>query len=280
MKILILGDCHGRLDLVAGACQAAELAYGIDAAIQVGDFGLFPKVMHRFLTDDASAFPVPVHVIDGNHEDHEWIHRARGQGQESAWAARNLFYHERGSIAALDGASIGFLGGALHADRRQEWDGQWRPGADGTPAKRTPPEAPAWANWVTRADTTRALAAFVAQPPDLIVSHSCPASIGIGISGALALVELVDRFVTRAGFHAGPFHDCGEGGLTRLWRELPRKPAHWVFGHFHQFSDTTVDHTQFVCVGSSDDSDGVVGVRPVIYDTCTKELLLEPGKRL
>lgn len=280
MKILILGDCHGRLDLVAEACQAAELAYGIEAAIQVGDFGLFPKIIQRFLSDDASAFPVPVHDIDGNHEDHAWLHRSRSQGQESTWAARNLFYHERGSSVPLGGAQIGFLGGALHTDRRQEWDGQWHPSAEGSPAKRSPPEAPAWSNWVTRADTMRALAAFADHPPDLLVSHSCPAGIGIGISGSLALVELVDRFVTRAGFHAGPFHDCGEGGLTRLWRELPQKPAHWVFGHFHQFCEKAIDGTRFTCVGSSDDSDGVVGVRPVIYDTLTKELLVETGKRL
>jgi hypothetical protein len=113
-----------------------------------------------------------------------------------------------------------------------------------------------------------------------MVSHSCPAGIGIGISGALHLVEDADRFITRPGFSAGPFHDCGEGNLTRLWRQLPHKPDQWVFGHFHALHDRTIDHTRFVCVGSTDDTDGVPGVRPVIYDTRSRTLVMDPANCL
>lgn len=276
MKLLILGDCHGHYDLVNEACQAAELAHGVDAAIQVGDFGLFPKLLHRLVSGEIAPFPITIHVIDGNHEDHAWILESASNGHRAAWANANLSFHARGTTMEIDGARVGFIGGALHADRRQEWAGMWSPSSASSQGRRIPAD-PAWANWVTAGDLERALSAFTADPPDLIVSHSCPAEIGIGVTGAQHLIEDASRFITRSGFHAGPFHDCGEGNLTRLWRRLPRKPKHWVFGHFHAMYDRTIEGTRFVCVGSTDDSDGIDGVRPVIYDTQKKSLWVDAG---
>ena len=108
--------------------------------------------------------------------------------------------------------------------------------ADGSrpPGRRQIPKDPEWANWVTHGDVQRALTAFTATPPELVIAHSCPAGIGVGITGAQSLIEEVDRFITRSGHHAGPYHDCGEGGLTSLWHALPVRPRHWLFGHFHQ----------------------------------------------
>src|SRR5258708_4285235 len=126
MKILILGDSHGRLDLIHSACLEAIDIYGIETAIQVGDFGFFPKVMNTFLHEGPGRFSVPVHVIDGNHEDHGWLLKARTAGEVAAWSAANLHVHGRGTVAEIGGAAVGFVGGALHADRRQEWAGQWK----------------------------------------------------------------------------------------------------------------------------------------------------------
>ncbi len=50
--ILILGDCHGRLDLVRRACEEAQVLWDIGAAIQVGDFGYFPSTIIRYLSSD------------------------------------------------------------------------------------------------------------------------------------------------------------------------------------------------------------------------------------
>ena len=138
MKLLILGDCHGQYDLVRDACQAAELTYGIQAAIQVGDFGLFPKLLHHLLSGQIDPFPIPVHVIDGNHEDHAWIHESKTNGHREAWAQANLHFHARGTTMVLDGATIGFVGGALHADRRQEWASMWQPSLTDSAARRIP----------------------------------------------------------------------------------------------------------------------------------------------
>lgn len=279
MKLLILGDCHGHFDLVNEACQAAELAFDVKAALQVGDFGLFPKLIHQLVSGEFGPFSIPVHVIDGNHEDHSWICKSVANGHRSMWDNANLHFHPRGTTMEIDGACVGFIGGALHADRRQKWADMWKPLPVNCKSRRVPID-PMWANWVTGGDVDRALSTFSEHVPDLIVSHSCPAGIGIGMSGALSLIEDAEKFITRPGFHGGTFDDCGEGNLTRLWRRLPKKPTHWVFGHFHTMRDVTIDNTRFLCVGSTDNTDGILGVRPVIYDTQRKSLLVETAWRL
>jgi hypothetical protein len=260
---------------VATACAAAQERWGIGAAIQVGDFGFFPRILRRYLAEEHLRFPVPLHVIDGNHEDHKWLRRAVDSGEAERWLEADLHVHRRGTVSGFGGASVGFLGGALHADRRQEWAGQWIHGKQA----RIPVD-PEWANWVTQADCRRALDAFTAAPPDLLVTHSCPGGIGIGIPGHPALLEPAERFISNAGFRAGPFDDCGDGGLTRLWEGLTVKPPTWVFGHFHRLHDHLVGGTRFVCVGSSDDTDGRPAITPVIYDTDTRTLTIHHERPL
>ena len=98
--------------------------------------------------------------------------------------------------------------------------------------------------------------------------------------GAMPLIEDVERFISRAGHHSGPFHDCGEGGLTALWRRLPQRPPLWVFGHFHRVHDRLVEGTRFVCVGSSDGSDGSKVIQRILLDTIKRRIYLDPSERL
>lgn len=282
MLILLLGDCHGRLDLVHNVCVQAKAHDGIEAAIQVGDFGFYPKILNQYLHEGPRHFPVPLHVIDGNHEDHGWLATCRADGTIAAWQSAGLHLHARGTVAEIGGMRIGFLGGALHADRRQEWCGQWTPTVNGEVTLNRPrvPRDPTWANWVTEGDVERAWTAFTATPPELIVSHSCPAGIGVGIEGARWLIEDAERFISRAGYHSGPFHDCGEGGLTALWHTLPERPPLWAFGHFHRIHDRTIDGTRFVCVGSSDGSDGAKVIQRILLDTTRRRIYLDSDERL
>lgn len=281
MLVLILGDCHGRLDLVHSACAAAQAKYGIEAAIQVGDFGFFPKILHQFFNEGPRRFPVPLHVIDGNHEDHGWLAACHTDGTVITWHQAGLYLHQRGTVVNIGGLQVGFIGGALHVDRRQEWAGQWEPTASASVPlnRRRIPRDPTWANWVTEGDVERTLVAFTEATLDLIVSHSCPASIGIGMEGALPLIEDAERFINRAGHHGGPVHDCGEGGLTALWSRLRRRPPLWIFGHFHRIYDRLVADTRFVCVGSSDGSDGAKTPQPILLDTERRALYLDPVQR-
>ncbi len=261
MKIIILGDTHGHLSTLHWVLSQAVERFGVEAGIQVGDFGFSEPVLHRFIHHGPGKFPVPLHVIDGNHEDHEWMFSA----DRLSWDSRRIYFHCRGSVADIGGAHIGFVGGALHADRRQEHN-WW-------PAGGRPPPNPLWSNWVSAADVQRSLRAI--DGVDLLVTHSCPMSIGVGMRGHPSLVDYVAKYVDRAGFRSGPIGDCGEPGLTDLWNQMPIRPPQWVFGHFHQLRQSVVGATQFTCVGSIDASDGRDFVNPVIYDTVAKTVTVD-----
>ena len=101
MKILLLGDCHGHLNLLHRLCVRAQQVHGVEAAIQVGDFGFYPKVLHGFIHEGQRRFPIPVHAIDGNHEDHGWLRSSRSDGTLFEWEAANLFVHDRGTVAEV-----------------------------------------------------------------------------------------------------------------------------------------------------------------------------------
>ncbi len=106
MRILILGDCHGHLDIAHRACLDAMSRWSIGAVIQAGDFGLFPKVLNDFFFMGPGRFPVPLHVIDGNHEDHAWLFRMR-ESSAADWSEANLYVHRRAEILTVGGARFG-----------------------------------------------------------------------------------------------------------------------------------------------------------------------------
>lgn len=222
MKVALLGDAHGDLVLLAQRVAEAAAA-GAGAAIQLGDLGFRPDLLGAGVR--WPRLPIPVLAIDGNHEDHAFLAHARRSGLAAAWAAHGLIYQPRGSVARLGGRTVGFLGGALHADRPQEA-----------------------ANPIAEADIAAAIAAFAVRPPDLIATHSCPCRIGIGMRGSPAMAMLAAQHIAGAGHDAGPPDDCGEPALLRLWQGLPRQPPRWAFGHFHVAHQATVAGTEFVCL--------------------------------
>jgi predicted phosphodiesterase len=269
MRILLLGDCHGRLDLVHHACLEGAQRFGVEAVVQVGDFGFCERAFRRFRNQGARRFALPVHVIDGNHEDHAWLAQQRLLGKEAAWTALNLHYHSRSSTAEIGGRVFGFMGGALHVNRMQEWAGRPDPrnANDGHTSASRIPDDPRWANWVTTANVDAALAAFGRAKPEIVVTHSCPMGIGVGMMGSVRLLGVAHRFIQQTGFPFPPLDDCGEPGLTDLWSGLRHRPALWVFGHFHRFHHVLVTGTRFMCIGSTDFSDGYVGVHPFVLET-------------
>jgi predicted phosphodiesterase len=231
MRVLLVGDIHGQLPELAAALRQAQVDYRVSAAIQVGDFGFGEGTMSRAL-DRRRRFPVPLHVIDGNHEDHRWVHRALRSGAARTWLTElNLIYQPRPSIACLGATRVGFMGGALHVDRPQNHNLLSR-----------------FPNYILRRQREHATALFNRERPDLIVTHSCPARIGIGLRGAPDLGHAVAEHVRAAGFDPGPDEDCGEAELSQLWHDLDFRPRAWVFGHFHRAHRVTIDGTYFVCL--------------------------------
>lgn len=257
MRVLIVGDVHGRHRQLAAALEQAQADYRIAAAIQVGDFGFSADLLGATAAE-RWRYPVPLHAIDGNHEDHAWLRRALLTGTARTWARDlNLIYQSRPSIARLGGSTIGFLGGALHVDRPQAHN--WLSG---------------FPNYILRRQREHAVAMFNRERPELIVTHSCPARIGIGLRSAAEMAPGVAEHVAAAGFDPGPADDCGEAELSRLWGELTYRPQAWVFGHFHRAHEAWIDGTRFV--GVSDELEAS-SRRLAIWDTEEKRLLLCPA---
>jgi|GEM_PF-6405664 len=70
-------------------------------------------------------------------------------------------------------------------------------------------------NYSLRRQREQAVALFNRERPDLIVTHSCPSRIGIGLRGSVGLRSGVAEHITRAGFDAGAPDNCGEVELSR-----------------------------------------------------------------
>jgi predicted phosphodiesterase len=257
MRILLLGDVHGRLAELQAALRQGQTDYRIAAAVQVGDFGFYEEVITR-ARQQRIRFPVPLHVIDGNHEDHRWLHRALRSGFARIWEQElNLIYQPRPSTALLGATRIGFMGGALHVDRPQRHNFLSR-----------------FPNYILKRQREHAAAVFNRDRPDLIVTHSCPARIGIGLRGAPDLSHNVSEHICAAGFDPGPEEDCGEIELARLWCDLSFRPRAWVFGHFHRGHQTCIEGTDFICLGEDLTSPDR---RLAIWDTEEKKLLFCPA---
>lgn len=257
MRVLIVGDVHGQHGELAKALRQAQADYRIEAAIQVGDFG-FQRNLLGAGRATRVRYSVPLHAIDGNHEDHAWLRRALLTGAASRWAHElNLIYQPRPSVAKLGASKAGFLGGALHVDRPQKHN--WLIG---------------FPNYILQRQREQAVALFNRERPELIVTHSCPAGIGIGLKSSAEMTPGVAEHISAAGFDPGPAGDCGEVELSRLWGELAYKPRAWVFGHFHRAHEAMISGTRFV--GVSDEL--VAHSRQLaIWDTEEKKLLLCPA---
>jgi len=243
MQVLVVGDVHGQHHRLAELLADGRRRLDIQAAIQVGDFGFTAAAIAAL----RQPFVVPLFVVDGNHEDHRWLQKAIDGGEPARWRADlNLHYQARASTAVVGRSRVGFIGGAFNVDRPQQHN-----------------QAAGLPNYIMRRHADAACALFNGEEPDLIVSHSCPAGIGIGLTGPIELRLGVLDHIVGAGFDPGPVHDCGETELTRVWHGLGYHPAAWVFGHHHRLHATTVRNTHFVCVGDADSA----WHQPVLWDS-------------
>lgn len=247
MRVVLIGDVHGcyaRLrQLLEQACRSLQA----EAAIQVGDFGLERRTWGR--GQAWPRFPIPVHALCGNHDDHAFLAQAQAEGLDREWIRQGLHYQPRGSLAVFEGVAVGFVGGALHANQPQEYDRQTRT-----------------SNMLTTAQVAQAVDLFARARPAVLATHSCPSGIGIGVPANPRLRLEVDEHIRRPGYDPGPDDDCGDPGLLRLWNALPYRPHLWFFGHFHLRHERMVEGTRFISL-------------PIVFqdsltwwDTCTGEV--------
>jgi predicted phosphodiesterase len=268
-RILILGDSHGKWHDLNSVMKNVDFNLNIkyDFVIQVGDFGFFPQVFENLnifnrksiknkntIGSTSEYSPLKFHkkvlAIDGNHENHEWLKK---QNYDEWKEKYNIHYQPRGSWIDLDGYKIGFMGGALHADRAQE----------GSIDKET-------TNYILNKQVKKTITEWNSVGGmDTVITHSCPTGLGIGMEGHPALYMAVQKYIVDAGYGAGNHLDCGDEPLTMLYNGLIKKPTFQFYGHFHRVSNKKIGETEFICVGSTDSSDHKKYVNPFILDTKT-----------
>ena len=266
-KILILGDLHAKWHDLNSVMKNVDfnLKIPFDFVIQVGDFGFFPSKMMEMdkffeiknkrptsvgceVITKPLKFHKKVYAIDGNHENHEFIKKSNHEEWKEKY---NIYYQPRGSWMDIDGYKIGFIGGALHADRKQE----------GSTSKET-------TNYILNKQVEMAIKEWNnIGGVDAVISHSCPTSMKIGMEGHPALYMAVQQYIVEAGFGQADYYDCGEHALTKLYKGLNKKPSFNFFGHFHKYKNIKIDNTEFICVGCTDSTDHKKYVNPLILDT-------------
>lgn len=107
--LAILGDIHGDFFILGESAKKAA-DNGATALIQVGDFGYYPRMLHKLRQ---LTLALPVYWIDGNHEMHELFL----DGGESK-THENCFFVPRGKVMMLDNRQIVFMGGASSVDKQ------------------------------------------------------------------------------------------------------------------------------------------------------------------
>ncbi len=206
-RIGLIGDNHGHWQALADASAVLCHDYGCTSAIQVGDcgFSLATVASHAGV-----RLALPVLAIDGNHEDHDLLHRlARSDPANDPWKGMGLSWVRRGEVRALAGICVAFIGGAVNADSQQLCWPVPRPGAP-------LPVRAEHATYPLEDDADRLCDNLGDRSPDLLISHSCPAGIGIGLRGYETFEWSMSTYVRDRGLDCGPSDDRGEPALRYL----------------------------------------------------------------
>lgn len=243
MKILFLGDVHGNWSPFMDYIEYSSKEFGIEAVIQVGDFGFYPgsiktlsQALYRHKID------LPIYFIDGNHEDHLYLHEANHAKLSSKY---NIHYCPRGSVLDIGGSVFAFLGGALNVDRPQEKI----PAKDNENGKLI-----TITNYPVTNDALNLSSKLnlLGKPIDVMVTHACPGGEGVGMKGSQFFEDSVIKYIMLDGFKVYDINDVGEEPLSILFKNMQYKPPLWMFGHYHKHHHAKVGKTDFVCCGCSD----------------------------
>jgi predicted phosphodiesterase len=253
MRILILGDIHWQWQWLHMKMGYAHKNLGVTATIQVGDFGFYENHIKMLkFSLSKNKLPHPLYFIDGNHEDHEYLfcHNSK------KLAKFGIEYLARGSVKTFGGVKFGFFGGALNVHCQQFKSKLLENSKFGLYA----------ANYGLDNELQNAISKFNSENPQVMVTHSNPGGIGIGMRGSGKFQPLIKKYIQDCGFKTYDINDVGEDFLTDLYHGLKNKPKHWLFGHHHVIREAKVANTYFSCVGMGD-HDGLF-----IYDTDKKDL--------
>lgn len=233
--ILYVGDIHGQLPAVI-AIDRLALEVGVDAVVQVGDFGLgWPgddPLAPWFRKRARQGRPGPVwYTIGGNHDNWpKWLAKAANHPADDPLVplVPGCFYVRRGARVAIGGAGHAVLGGAESTDRHLRVEGKsWWP-------EETP----------TREDFER-LFDSLCEGVEVVVTHDAPLE-------------------TSTFDHGDRETQTTPRTLQRLVESLEpgRRPSRWYFGHHHVHARFDVHGTAYFGCGL--EGEGFLGEEPIV----------------
>jgi predicted phosphodiesterase len=197
--VLFISDLHTHYHVINEQIAHAEENSGpIGQVVVLGDFGFFGSHLHKYFRHSGYRFLRPVSFIDGNHEDHSVLAKLVGQYDDV------VRYLPRGSIWPMGSMKGLCLGGARYMD------------SVSTPR----------GSEITTEDIEVCLA-HDADAVDLVLTHDCPAGIGVGGTPGME------------GY--GP---PGVPQMAQLAKHF--QPRLWFFGHHHQWFDNYFEGTRYL----------------------------------
>ena len=138
-RALVVGDMHRSMSALGHAASQAK-RHEVDVIVQVGDFWLGDRHWSGHDSTEAAIMryahelPVPIVVVDGNHE--AWpalgryaltpAARAAMQERRPLHLGGSIWWAWRGSVWQWSGVRCGALGGAVSPDRENMAVHQWR----------------------------------------------------------------------------------------------------------------------------------------------------------
>jgi predicted phosphodiesterase len=188
--ILVIADTHCYYDIVNRQIEHAEKTMGVtvDCVLHLGDLGMYREQLHAYFVKRSGRFLRPLYFIEGNHEDFKAF--------DSLLVRYNgtFFTHlPRASVKTIGDYRMLCLGGSAYMDAFNT-----QPGSE------------------IKDHHIDSCLALPGDEVDIIISHDCPAGIGMPNTPGLEYF--------------------GETGFPRS-RELLEhfKPRLWLFGHHHKW---------------------------------------------
>lgn len=204
-RLLIVGDTHGNTGYMKAVYEAARTE-DVDAIIQLGDFGYWPRhpfgqTFIRKTSNYAQTTGIPTWFCDGNHEDHE---RLPHRSEHPVEVAPGVIHASRGQVTEFGGRRLLFFGGAVSVDQA------WRhPGYDWFSE-----EVPRLDEWER---------AHKAGKVDVVVAHDVPEGVALRLE-----MKLNDQLEEA----------CAQMRRGLLGLAETVEPRLWLAGHYHQRTST------------------------------------------
>ena len=225
-QVIVAGDWHDHPSWGSTVVKfAAE--HDIRLILQVGDFGFgasfdSQKRLER-LNADCEDFDVNIAVVDGNHEDFDWLERYPITRFGLRAVRPRIWHIPRGHRWTWDNTVWVGVGGAVSVDRAMLTEGK---------------------NWWPQEALTEQQAAQVIQagPADIMLTHDRPSSV------AVAFGETPGSWHDRVRLNGWAKKDliASDEHSARLQTVVDAvQPKRLFHGHMHQQYVRTVEHTSW-----------------------------------